>query len=168
MKLSIGFLISCFEKHNFLFSSFPTAKLKVNWMINKLLLPHDLYSGAKHIPLSSQRPSQLIVLLAPISFRSDKYNAICLVRLGQVGKSLKYTSCQLFEPILWNLFLRNGKKFEMGCKKLYIYCILQGNSKAIIILGQSFFYFPPFLTHYLSVFLSSYHSHYQFFSVFLN
>ena len=30
--------------------------LIVNWRINKLLLPHNLYSGAKHIPLSSQRP----------------------------------------------------------------------------------------------------------------
>ena len=46
----------------------------------------------------------------------------------------------------------------MGCKKLYIYCILQGNSKAIIILGQSFFYFflPLFLplSFCLSFFLS--------------
>ena len=28
----------------------------LNWMINKLLLPHYLYSGAEHILLFSQRP----------------------------------------------------------------------------------------------------------------
>ena len=28
----------------------------MNWRINKLLLPHNPYFGAKHIPLFSQRP----------------------------------------------------------------------------------------------------------------
>ena len=36
---------------------------------NMLFLTHNLYSGAKHIPLSSQRPFHLIALLAPISFQ---------------------------------------------------------------------------------------------------
>ena len=34
--------------------------ITVNWRINKLLLPHNLYSGAKHIPLFSQRPFHFI------------------------------------------------------------------------------------------------------------
>ena len=37
----------------------------VNQRTDKLLLPHNLYSGAKHIPLSLQRPFHFIVLLAP-------------------------------------------------------------------------------------------------------
>ena len=37
----------------------------VNWRINKLLLPHNLYSSAKHIPLLSQKA---FVLLVYISF----------------------------------------------------------------------------------------------------
>ena len=40
--------------------------------INKLFLPHNLYSGAKHIPLFSQRPFHLrvclIVVYCPIYF----------------------------------------------------------------------------------------------------
>ena len=36
----------------------------VNFGINKFLLPHNIYSGAKHIPLFSQRPFHLFVLLA--------------------------------------------------------------------------------------------------------
>ena len=43
----------------------------VNWRINKLLLPHNLYFGAKHIPLLSQK---VFVLLAPIFIKPDKYN----------------------------------------------------------------------------------------------
>ena len=30
--------------------------IELNWKINKLLLPHNLYSGAKHIPLFHKRP----------------------------------------------------------------------------------------------------------------
>ena len=37
----------------------------LNWRINKLLLPH-LYSGAKHIPLFSQRPLHLVVLIGAL------------------------------------------------------------------------------------------------------
>ena len=35
----------------------------VDWRIKNLLLPHNLYSGAKHIPLSSQRPFSLSLLI---------------------------------------------------------------------------------------------------------
>ena len=43
----------------------------VKWRIHKLLLPHNLYSGNKHIPLSSQKA---FVLLVPISFGPDNTN----------------------------------------------------------------------------------------------
>ena len=47
-----------FESHlgMFLWSLLCTHYYIVNWRINKLRLPHSLYSGTKHIPLSSQRP----------------------------------------------------------------------------------------------------------------
>ena len=38
----------------------------VNWRFNKLLLLHNLYSGAKHIPLFSQRPFHQIVLIVAL------------------------------------------------------------------------------------------------------
>ena len=50
----------------------------VNWRISKLFLPDNLYSGAKHIFLSSQSLLAFIVLLAPFSFRPDKYNILNL------------------------------------------------------------------------------------------
>ena len=40
----------------------PHKKVFQNWRINKLLLPHNHYSGAKHITLFSQRPFHYIVL----------------------------------------------------------------------------------------------------------
>ena len=43
----------------------------VNWRINKLLLQRNLYSGAKHIPLSSKRPLSCWRL-----FHSDQTNTI--------------------------------------------------------------------------------------------
>ena len=46
-----------------------------NSRINKLLLPCNLYSGAKHISLSSQRPCHFFVLLAPF-FHSAQANTI--------------------------------------------------------------------------------------------
>ena len=43
----------------------------MNWTINKLLLPHNLYSSAKNIHLSSQRPFLLIGLSVPFSLLPD-------------------------------------------------------------------------------------------------
>ena len=56
-------LVQSFRPYWFIFWSIQYCRLKciyrchiVNWRINKLLLPHNLYSAAKHFPLSSQRP----------------------------------------------------------------------------------------------------------------
>ena len=43
-----------------------------------LLLPHNLYSGTKHIPLLSRR---LLSCVLTISFRPDKYNYNLVVRV---------------------------------------------------------------------------------------
>ena len=50
----------------------------VNWRINKSLLPHNLYSTTKHIPLTLQRPFHFIVNWCPFSFQSDKYNSLTI------------------------------------------------------------------------------------------
>ena len=42
---------------------------QVNWRINHLLPPHNLYSDAKHIPMSSQKPFHFHCSI------SDKYNS---------------------------------------------------------------------------------------------
>ena len=59
--------------------------------IKKLHLPHNIYSGAKHIPLSLQRPFHLIVLSAPISFQPDKYKS--MIRHEKETKSRLFLDC---------------------------------------------------------------------------
>ena len=47
----------------------------VSWMINKLLLQHNLFSGANHIPLSSQMPLPFHFSIGALS-QSDQTNTI--------------------------------------------------------------------------------------------
>ena len=44
----------------------------VSWRINKLLLPHNLYSGVRHIPLLSQRPFLFHCSFGTLLFGRDK------------------------------------------------------------------------------------------------
>ena len=54
--------------------------LYLNWRINKLLLPHNLYSGTNNIPLFSQRPFHFIVLVGTLLLQPKKhYNYTNLV-----------------------------------------------------------------------------------------
>ena len=55
-------------------TSLEKAIKRVNWRINKLLLPHNFYSHAKRIPLFHKRPLQFDhCYWEPLSSRSDKY-----------------------------------------------------------------------------------------------
>ena len=72
MSTKLQGLLTYYKLNNF------TGKI-VNWRINKLLLPHNLYSGAKHIPLSSQRPFHFHCSIGAL-FHSDLKKSI--LRLG--------------------------------------------------------------------------------------
>ena len=53
----------------------------VNWRIKKFLLPHNLYSGPKHIPLFSQRPFhfQCSIDTLFIVARHTQHSIICMI-----------------------------------------------------------------------------------------
>ena len=51
-------------------------KYLLNWRINKLLLPHTLYSGAKHMLSISQRPFHFHYSIGTILLCQDKHNTI--------------------------------------------------------------------------------------------
>ena len=62
----------------------------VYWRINKLLLPHKLYSGAKHITLSSQRFFHFHCSIGTL-FHSDKTNTI--IQLSLYNRCLVKVIC---------------------------------------------------------------------------
>ena len=66
----------------------------VNWRINKLLLPHNLYSGPKCIPLLLRKA---FILLAPISFWPEEYNnkKWALVKMLGDNKENCHSWCQI-------------------------------------------------------------------------
>ena len=99
-----------------------TTDYKVNWRINSLLLPHNLYSGTKHIPLFSQRPFHFLYSLVPFSIRSDKYNKVTkrilkkylnLLKIFRASKVYNIDSNRSFKNINIHLyfFLLFGYKF---------------------------------------------------------
>ena len=57
------FRVYLFLVHKLIFQIISYLKYIVNWTINKLPLLHNLYLGAKHFPLFSQRPFYIRVSL---------------------------------------------------------------------------------------------------------
>ena len=88
-----------------------------------MLLQHNLYSGAKHIPLSIQKaPSLSLFLLAPLSSRPVKYNILFAFQPGtsqNCGEG--YNSEDEYSHLGVNLteeeWVEKDRKFERAMKK---------------------------------------------------
>ena len=62
----------------------------MNWRISNLLLPHNLCSGAKHVPLISQRPFHFHCSIGTLLLCRDKHNFLSRVYCGSCTATAMY------------------------------------------------------------------------------